>query len=273
MILFFAGTEPKDYRIIAKLGGAKSILQSFYSLGCGKNPPSNNEFDNYLLDSGGFSARQHGVDIDVKTYADYLNKYQVKFAFNLDVIDNHKSLENQRYLEQHTKTYIMPVYHGNEWLKKEWDGLLDYYIEYYPYIALGGMAGKENGKANLPKFLNYVFSKTKDKTMVHGLGMTSKPFLNQYPFFSVDSTSWFAVARFANSKLYSEKMAKVNARTRKWSENIANELPYWFKLEKDTTKLWKSRGIEWGEFNYEQFMARRGNNIPTFNEWKEKNGR
>lgn len=270
MILFFAGTEPKDYREVAKIKGVKNILQSYYSLGCGKNPPNNNDFPNYLLDSGGFSARQHGIDIDVKTYAEYLNRYKIKFAFNLDIVDNNVSLENQRYLESHTNTYIMPVYHGNEWLSKKWDGLLDYYIEYYPYIALGGMAGKENGKANLPKFLNYVFSKTKNKTMVHGLGMTSKPFLKQYPFFSVDSTSWMSVCRFANSNIYSPEMAKVNARKRHWKQNLANEVPYWQKLEKDITKLWKSRGIEWSGFDYDKFMSMRGKDIPTFKEWKEK---
>lgn len=271
MILFFAGTEPKDYRDILLQKGVKSMLQSFYSLGCGKGEPANREVENFLLDSGGFSARIHGLDIDIKQYANYLNKYNVKFAFNLDVMDLDTSIANQEYLIENTNTYIMPVYHGNEWLDPNTKDLLDYYIEYFPYIALGGMAGKENSQEDINRFLNYVFKKTYNKTMIHGLGLTGKPKLQKYPFFSVDSTSWMSVSRFANSKVYSPEMAKVNARKRHWKENIANEIPYWLKLEKDITKLWKMRGIEWGALDYDKFMSMRGANIPTYREWKEKN--
>lgn len=271
MLLFFAATEAGQHREAALRAGVKNSLQSFYSLGCGKQIPNNKEFENYLLDSGGYSARKHGVDISVEDYARYLNNYRIKVAFNLDFVDNKKSLQNQKYLEANTNTYILPVYHGSEWEDKKWDGLLEYYMEYYPYIALGGMAGRENNQENMLRFLNYVFSKTKDKVMVHGLGMTTESILKNYPFYTVDSTSWMAPALFANSRIHGEKYMKANAKSRHFSYNTQEEIPWWFGLERRMTNLWKKRGIKWGEFDYDIFMSERKKNIPTFEEWR-KNG-
>ena len=272
MLLFFAATESKHHREAALRAGVKNSLQSFYSLGCGKQVPNNREFENYLLDSGGYSARKHGIDISVEAYAKYLNNYKVKVAFNLDFLDNEKSLRNQEYLESHTETYILPVYHGSEWEDKRWGGLLEYYIEYYPYIALGGMAGRENSDENRIRFLNYCFSRTREKVMVHGLGMTVEGLLKNYPFYTVDSTSWMSPALFASSKIHGEKYMKANAKSRHFSYNTEEEIPWWLSLEKRTTKLWESRGIKWNDFDYNMFMSRRKKKIPSFKEWR-KNAR
>lgn len=271
MLLFFAATEAGQHREAALKAGVKNSLQSFYSLGCGKQIPNNKEFENYLLDSGGYSARKHGIDINVEDYARYLNNYKIKVAFNLDFKDNEKSLRNQKYLETHTNTYILPVYHGTEWEDKKWDGLLEYYIENYPYIALGGMAGRENTKENMPRFLNYVFSRTRDKVRVHGLGMTTKSMLQRYPFYTVDSTSWMSAALFANSNVHGNEYMKANAKSRHFTLNTMEEIPYWFNLEKEITNLWEKRGIKWDKFDYDTFIRERKKNIPSFKEWKNYN--
>ena len=273
MLLFFAGTESLQHREAAIKAGAKNSLQSFYTLGCGKLIPNNREFENYLLDSGGFSARKHGFDIDVKDYARYLNNYNVKVAFNLDVRDNEKSLLNQKYLEKNTKTYIIPVFHPTEWMDKKWEGLIDYYVENYPYIACGGIAGREGKqKENTPRLFNYVFSRTKDKTRVHGLGVTNRSYLQNYPFYTVDSTSWMSAALFANSTCHSKGYAKANAKSRHYVRNDMEEVISWLKREKEITRLWEKRGVKWDKFDYDTFMRERNDNIPSFKEWKERNG-
>lgn len=265
MLIFFAGAEGEEFKEILNRAGAENVLQSFWGLRPNKAPRVE-AFKNYLLDSGGFSARQHGVEIDVREYAEYLNRYKVKFAFNLDVLDLKQSLRNQDFLIKNTNTYIMPVYHGDEWINKETRDLLDYYIECFPYISLGGMAGKENKKSNLPRFLNYVFQRTRDKTMVHGLGMTSIPCLQKYPFFSVDSTSWICVNRFASSKVYSDKMVKVRLKNRTWKDHLEPEARYWIEVQDKMTRLWASRGIEWGELDFDKLMSER--KMLTYEEWK-----
>lgn len=270
MKILFAGTEPGDFRNIVMRNGGKNFLNSFWTLGCGKKSPIPCG-DFYLLDSGGYSARVHGFDIDVTEYAKYLNKYKIQYAFNLDVLDLNKSMENLYYLTKNTNTYIMPVYHGGEWIHKETRDLLEYYVDCFPFIALGGIAGKEVSQKNSEKFLSYVFSKTRDKVMVHGLGCTSLNRLKKYPFFCVDSTSWMTMNRFAQSAVYSSEMARVRARNNNWRENLDKDVKYWIKVGEEMTRYWEQRGVKWGELDFEELMAKR--KLMTYEEWKEKNGK
>lgn len=269
MILFFAGSEPKKYREILHEGGAENALQSFFSLGIGRQEPCNKEFRNYLLDSGGFSARMRDVEIDVRKYAEYLNKYNISFAFNLDTNDIEESLRNQKFLEENTNTYIMPVYHGVEWADDKYRDLIDYYCEFYPYIAVGGLAGREGTRDNADRFLRYVFSKTRNKTMVHGLGVTSDRLLKTYPFATVDSTSWTAMARFATSRVHDNDTAKILAKTRHYSKNLVGEVMFWTNMQQEITTLWKKRGIVWGQLDKPKFLEY-AKNRPTYHEWKNK---
>ena len=274
MRLFFAGTEPKKYRDILLGEGAQNGLESFWTLNQKKEPNQNEWPGLYLLDSGGFSARMRGVKIDVKKYAAYLNKYKIKFAFNLDPPDNHESLQNLYYLQENTNTYIIPIYHGPEYTDPEWRKVLDYYVENYPFIALGGIAGREISAETTTKFLNYVFKRTRDKVAVHGLGNTRRSLLYRYPFYSADSTSWQAGMRFAGSDSYSLKghslaMTKVKSKSAKSSaeryEFMRAEAAWWLKLEHDTTRLWIRKGIDWSNVGYEYCIEKR-----TMKKWEEE---
>lgn len=108
--------------------------------------------------------------------------------------------------------------------------------------------------------------------MVHGLGVTSDVLLKNYPFFTVDSTSWLAVGRFASSQIHSNEMAKVRAKTRHYTENVSAEIPYWLEKGKAMDELWRRRGFTFPELDKEMFLSQRGKNIPTYKEWKEKRG-
>ena len=268
MKIIFAGADGEGWVDCLKKAGATNFLSSFYSLGCGKKAPCVSDEDGFfLLDSGGYSARIHGIDIDVKTYADFLNRYKIKYAFNLDVLDLETSMKNFYYLLENTKTYIMPVYHGPEWKNPKTRDLLDYYVDCFPFIALGGIAGREVSEENTRRFLGYVFNRTRDKVMVHGLGTTRLPLLKQFPFFCVDSTSWMSMTRFASSNYYSKEMARVRARKNKYYENLTKDIEWWINQEKQITKLWEKRGIKWEEPNYYDLMARR--KTITYEEWKK----
>lgn len=161
----------------------------------------------------------------------------------------------------------MPVYHGPEWKNKKTRNLLDYYVDCFPFIALGGIAGKEISEENTKRFLDYVFKRTRDKVMVHGLGTTRLPLLQKYPFFCVDSTSWLAPSKYGSSAVYSDEMAKVRARTRHYNDRLVDEAKYWAKVEDDMTRLWERRGIRWGKLNYDELMKKR--KVMTYDEWKE----
>lgn len=267
MLLFFAGAEGDDFGEILKKNGVKNALESFWSLKM-KNPCHHKDFENHLLDSGGFAARQRGVEVDVVKYAEYIRKFDIKFAFNLDVRDLETSLANQRYLEENTNAYIIPIYHGPEWVNEDTRDLLDYYMEFYPYIGLGGIAGKETGKDNLDRFLNYVFKRTRNKTMVHGLGATSKRILYKYPFATADSTSWLAVSQYGRSAIYSENMSKVRNKRHNWKKRIYDDVVYFKNLNDEVTRMWEKRGVHWdNKLDYEKLISLR-KKAPSYKEWK-----
>lgn len=265
MRLFFAGSEPKKYREILIANGAENGLESFWSLDQ-KNPPGQDDWPGiYLLDSGGYSARVRGVEIDVKKYADYLNKYKIKFAFNLDPPNNHDSLHNLYYLQENTNTYIIPIYHGPEFKDPQWRNILDYYVANYPFIALGGIAGRETNDKTTKRFLKYVFNRTRDKVAVHGLGTTRKNLLMEFPFYCVDSTSWMSPMRFGGSIAHSKDMARVRAKKNHYTTNVVDDILWWLQLEKDITKLWLKRGIDWSDVDYDYCMKNR-----TLKKWEDE---
>lgn len=253
MILYYAGSEPKPYREVLKKAGIKNILYSFYSIG-GKEVSG---FEGILLDSGGFAARTRNVVIDVKKYAEYINKHNIDLAFNLDTNDLDETLANQKYLEENTHAYIIPIYHFSDWKHKDSIGLLNDFIKEYPYIGIGGVAGQNAKRDKLSPFLNYVFYRTRDKVAVHGLGMTSKWMVGAYPFYSIDSTSWLSMARYASSHVHSKSMSRVRAKSQHHILNSYHELPYWIEFEHNATKLWANRGIVWKDNNIKEYLNKK----------------
>lgn len=243
MLIYFAGSEPKDYARLLKENGAEGILESAYSLNY-KKEPNHLKFKNYILDSGGYTARVNHKIVDVKQYADYINKYKVKIAFNLDTNDVKETLKNQEYLDKNTKCYIIPVYHDTEYISKHRDILQDY-IKKYPLIALGGIANSDLTIKQRMQMGNYIFKHAKDKVKVHGLGICRINMLERYPWYSIDNTDWLCFARYGASRCNTKEMAKVKARTRHYKINLVEEIKYWIKLTKYITDLWKMRGIEW----------------------------
>lgn len=267
MRLLFAGTEPGEMRDVVMSAGGVNYLNSFWSLGCGKKEPKPCG-DFYLLDSGGYSARKRGVKINVKEYADYINRYGIKWAFNLDTSDLQESQENQKYLEEHTNCYIMPVYHVSEWRKDETRDYVDYYTDCYPFIAIGGIAGAIVSRKNAERYLNYIFARAiKKGTLCHGLGITRSWALNKYPFFCCDSTSWMSATRYGTSKVFSEEMTKVRNKNRHYTERLRTEVQHYLDMQDEATRIWKSRGVEYGDLNFDEMMAKR--KLMTYKEWKE----
>jgi len=102
---------------------------------------------------------------------------------------------------------------------------------------------------------------------VHGFALTSQPVINKYPFFSVDSSSWLAAVRYAiiykfkDGKMYQISNKKGHYMKHNISVNYHgknrgvqdsfnklrnNEVAFW-KMQEYMTKLWKARGIDYGD--------------------------
>lgn len=166
--------------------------------------------DNILLDSGAYTfiVNQHKKEIDwdkyVEQYAEFINKYDVKLFFELDIdsIVGLKEVERLRdKLEYLTKKKSIPVWHKNR--GKE------YFIKMcknYPYVALGGIAIKEiplrKFEQAFPWFINTAHE---NNAKIHGLGYTSIANLKKYHFDSVDSTAWTYGNRSGYIYLFNKK--------------------------------------------------------------------
>lgn len=182
---FFAG----DMRCI-------NILESFYYLR--KNEGFMEivkHFGSFLLDSGAFTfmsgSHKGGIDWDeyVEDYAKFINRYDVKLFFELDIdsVVGIKEVERLRVkLESLTNKKPIPVWHKNRGK--------DYFIkmcEDYPYVALGGIVTKEiPRKVYESAFPWFIKTAHEHGAKIHGLGYTTVANLKKYHFDSVDSTAW-----------------------------------------------------------------------------------
>lgn len=154
-----------------------------------------------FLDSGAFSAFTKGVSVDLDAYCRYVrdNADIIECASVLDSVgDALKTFQNQDAMES-LGIKPLPCFHYGED-----ERYLEYYIERYEYITLGGMVPVASPQLKL--WLDRIWSKYlcgpdgRPKVKVHGFGMTRIQFAFMYPWYSVDSSSWVAYAN--NGKIF-----------------------------------------------------------------------
>lgn len=156
-----------------------------------------------FLDSGAFSAYTLGVTLSVKEYCDYIQR-------NIDIIrvedgslmasvldgigDPLQTWRNQEEMEARG-VRPLPCFHAGEPFE-----YLDHYVRNYEYITLGGLVGASTQQ--LQVWLDRVWDKHlvdgsgRAKIKVHGFGITSRPLMERYPWYSCDSSSWIQSAAF-----------------------------------------------------------------------------
>lgn len=156
-----------------------------------------------FLDSGAFSAYTLGVELSVAEYCAYIERNRdilrvedgAVMASVLDGIgDPLKTWGNQLEMEQRG-CKPLPCFHAGED-----ERYLEHYVKNYPYITLGGMVGSST--QSLAVWLdrmweNYLTDGSgRPRCKVHGFGITSRPLMERYPWFSCDSSSWIQSAAF-----------------------------------------------------------------------------
>lgn len=155
---------------------------------------------NLFLDSGAFSAKSQGVEINLQEYIAFIkaNQEYIQVYANLDVIgDASATWKNQMIMEK-AGLKPLPCFHYNEdekWLKR-------YLDKGYDYIALGGMVGIPS--AQLKQWCDRIWKNYlcdadgMPVIKVHGFGLTSLKMMLRYPWMSVDSTSWVVTGRMGS---------------------------------------------------------------------------
>lgn len=216
----------------------KFLLESFYYIQDWQIPLiKKSEF--FLLDSGAYTFMNNfkgrvNWDKYVEKYARFINKYDVKYFFELD-IDSIVGLEEvkrlREKLEKLTNKKCIPVWHKSR-------GLEDYkkICEEYDYIAIGGIVAKEIKPSEHKFFLPLLKIAKDNNCKVHGLGFTSTKDLKYYPFYSVDSTSWTSASRFAQIAFFDGKKIKnlprpKNSKLINYKKALEISLIEWIKFQ------------------------------------------
>ena len=158
-----------------------------------------------FIDSGAFSAKSLGVDIDINEYCNYIKRNldiirtedDVVMASVLDGIgDPLKTWQNQLYMEQQGAKPL-PCFHFGED-----ERYLEWYVERYPYITIGGMVRTK--AEDVIWWLDRIWNRYlvdgagRPKLKVHAFGVTTVSLMERYPWHSVDSSSWIQATSFGS---------------------------------------------------------------------------
>ena len=241
MKVFLAATQSRIY--LVQEYKPLYILETFYNI----KEESVKEYKKckmFLLDSGAFTfmnGYKGKVDWDeyVEKYANFINKYDIKYFFELDidVIVGIKEVERLRNkLEKLTQKKCIPVWHKSRGLEY-WEKM----CKEYNYVAIGGIVIKEITQTDYKYFKPLLKIARENNCKVHGLGFTATSLLKKYPFFSIDSTSWLKASRFGRIDYFDGKKMKTypkpkNTRTvdyKKCDDFIFKE---WIKFQKYADK-------------------------------------
>ena len=184
----------EEWELLNNRGQSCSILESYFY--CRSNqyiPKLLPYLKSFLLDSGAFTFMQGKARVNwdeyTEEYAAFINKYDIKLFFELDIdsIVGLKEVERLRHkLEKLTGKKPIPVWHksrGKEYFVKM--------CKEYPYVALGGIVTREIPRNVYEKaFPWFIQTAHQHGAKIHGLGYTSLENLKKYHFDSVDSTAW-----------------------------------------------------------------------------------
>ena len=191
----------------------------------------------FLLDSGAFTfmngTGKADFDEYLTKYIDFINNYDIKYFFELDVdsvVGYEKVKEYRKRLEKETGKKCIPVWHKSRG-KAEFLKVCDE----YDYVAIGGIVTKEITKDQYPFFTWFLNEAHKRGCKVHGLGFTSIADLPKYHFDSVDSTSWKSGGRFGQLHIYKNGAIKTITQKSKRAVYRAidtNNFNEWLKFQR-----------------------------------------
>jgi len=178
-----------------------------------------------FLDSGAFSAKTQGVEIDIKQYIDFIKEHEdcIEVYANLDVIGNPAATWKNQLIMEKAGLHPLPVFHYGEdlqWLEK-------YLARGYEYMALGGMVKTPNVSVWLDAVWKNHLTDTSGmpKLKVHGFGLTSLSLMLRYPWYSVDSTSWVVTGRLGSIYIPQLKNGKWIYDDTSWKIAVSSQSP------------------------------------------------
>lgn len=200
---------------------------------------SNSEYK-LMIDSGAYSVFNKGAVIDIDEYKNFCLKYPKRWHYiNLDVIPlrnsskkdinicAEKGYENYIYLKKFIKN-LLPVYHYGEDIK-----FFKKYCNETDYVCVG--IKRVVGELTNDEYYKKIFRISGMNVKIHGLAMTSIPYLFRFPFYSVDSIT-YQRGKILGKGYWAHGMLR---------SLLFRSLRYWKYIEEQVTNTWTERGVKW----------------------------
>jgi hypothetical protein len=223
-----------------------------------------------VLDSGAFTAWNKGDVVDIAAYADWAiaarKKARQAVAVNLDVIPGRpgktasagereaamvQSLKNADYLRSRG-VEVIEVWHQDEPFS---------YFDELVQRAAGRVVGvsprNDLSPAARVTWLKGVLghvARTYGPARcppTHGFGVTARRFLEAFPFWSADSSTWINGSRFGNyvdpGGVQRELKSILPSSRPKVAQafGVRTSIRNYLALQEEMTALWERRGIRW----------------------------
>lgn len=182
-----------------------------------------------FADSGAFSAKNAGADIDIDTYIAWLdlNRDSIDIACTLDVIGNPKATAKNTKILETSGHNVVPVFHVGSSVRE-----LHRLCERYPYVALGGMVGHKASQGALLRWLlQSLLIAREHGTVCHGFGITSMNSVAKLPLFSIDSTTWKNGVKYGELPLWHDMRGVVRVHSHERPNETALLRDYGFGPE------------------------------------------
>ena len=189
-------------------------------------------FRDWALDSGAFSAKNSGKEINLEDYINTckeLRSMDAKLSdiFALDVIGDWRASEVNTKKMWAAGVEAIPAFHIGE----PWDVLKGLAAD-YPKIALGGVALLKGGAKM--RWLTECFSRVWPKK-IHGFGISGRKIVMALPFHSVDATNWeLQACKYGNWASFGDLSVRGS------KQNLRAEVEYYLKLERDLRSRWEN---------------------------------
>lgn len=213
-----------------------------------------------FMDSGGYSARVSGSQVDIEAYIDCLHQLRpyLNVYANLDTDSPDESNANlHRLLGAGLRP--LPVWHpGWAW------SIFEDYCKDFDYVAIGGIVGKQKNtwKERLAGVVRPVYYAFEHGVRIHLFGVASLPVLQRVPVYSCDSTSWQVGGRFGtlisfkNGRMRTVRVSRspkkatyrCGARVVTYDSYLdrnRHNIQEYLRAEGFITRLWRERGVKW----------------------------
>ena len=281
--LYFAGQQAKEVDKYLQERGALRLFSQVNERKGIQDWKADGYAGKLFIDSGAFSVAHNGKTVDIDTYIQYINDNpEIPIFVELDVIPypvlntktakecSEATWQNYLYMKERVTSpcHLLPLYHFGEpkdalrrILNTEVDGKLP------EYIGIGGRHGVATELQE--RYFNEIFSivqrSDNPKVKIHAFGMTILRVLEQYPFYSADSTTWLQLGINGNILTKNYGIITVSERG-KYNKDNANAFPP--DMKKKIMDEVESMGYTLEEVST-NYKARLRYNIDVLLDWAE----